>query len=53
VPFIAVRTGEVPDDTLRKAGSVEVFDDIGTLFAWLKKLLLWPIEVILQRKLSV
>ena len=35
VPFIAVRTGDVPEEDLRKAGSVEVFTDIGEVARWL------------------
>jgi HAD superfamily hydrolase (TIGR01549 family) len=39
VPFIAVRTGDVPEEDLRKAGSVEVFTDIGEFAQWLDGLL--------------
>lgn len=39
VPFIAVRTGDVPEETLRKAGSVEVFSDVGELAEWLGQML--------------
>lgn len=35
VPFIAVGTGSVPNEVLRKAGSVEVFRDVRELFDWL------------------
>ncbi len=34
VPFIAVRTGDVPEDVLREEGSVEVFGDVGEMIAW-------------------
>jgi phosphoglycolate phosphatase len=39
VPFIAVRTGDVPDDDLRKAGSIEVFPDARHLMLWFEELL--------------
>lgn len=39
VPFIAVRTGDVPEDILRRAGSVEVFKDVGELADWLGRTL--------------
>jgi HAD superfamily hydrolase (TIGR01509 family) len=39
VPFIAVRTGDVPEESLRRAGSVEVFKDIGELADWLSRIL--------------
>jgi len=34
VPFIAVRTGDVPDRTLRKAGCVAIFRDVGEMADW-------------------
>jgi len=39
VPFIAVRTGDVPAENLRRAGSVEVFKDIGEFAEWLRRAL--------------
>lgn len=36
VPFVSVLTGDVPEDALRKAGSVEVFEDVGRLADWLE-----------------
>jgi len=39
VPFIAVRTGDVPEEILRRAGSVEVFKDVGELADWLGRTL--------------
>ncbi len=36
VPFIAVLTGDVPEATLRAAGAVEVFSDVGEMAAWLE-----------------
>lgn len=39
VPFIAVRTGDVPEEALRRAGSVEVFEDVGALADWLERVL--------------
>jgi len=39
VPFIAVRTGDVPEESLRRAGSVEVFRDIGEFAHWLDEML--------------
>ena len=35
VPFIGVLTGDVTEDALRRAGSVEVFPDVGRLADWL------------------
>ena len=35
VPFIAVRTGDVPDELLRKAGCVQIFRDVGEMADWL------------------
>lgn len=39
VPFIAVLTGNVPEATLKAAGAVEVFRDVGQLAAWLENAL--------------
>ncbi len=39
VPFIAVRTGDVPEDDLRNAGSLEVFPDVMSMISWFEKLL--------------
>jgi len=37
VPFVAVGTGDVPDEVLKKAGSIEVFKDVRELADWLRK----------------
>jgi len=34
VPFVAVLTGDVPEEVLRDAGSIEVFADVGEMIAW-------------------
>ncbi|OGS56891.1 MAG: hypothetical protein A3K60_01700 [Euryarchaeota archaeon RBG_19FT_COMBO_56_21] len=34
VPFVAVRTGEVPDEILEEVGSLKVFADVGEMIAW-------------------
>ncbi|MBU1158975.1 MAG: HAD family hydrolase [Candidatus Thermoplasmatota archaeon] len=34
VPFISVMTGDVPEDILREAGSIAVFEDVGHLIRW-------------------
>ena len=39
VPFIAVRTGDVPEEVLRRAGSIEVFADVSELADWLSRAL--------------
>ena len=39
VPFVAVRTGDVPEKELREAGSVEVFRDVADMVEWLKDML--------------
>ena len=39
VPFVAVETGNVPEEDLRKAGCVELFHDIGDLAKWLERTL--------------
>ncbi|MBU0623490.1 MAG: HAD family hydrolase, partial [Candidatus Thermoplasmatota archaeon] len=39
VPFVAVETGNVPEEDLRKAGCVELFHDIGDLTKWLERTL--------------
>lgn len=39
VPFIAVRTGDVPDRTLMSAGCVAIFQDVGELADWFEELL--------------
>lgn len=36
VPFVAVRTGDVPDDILNGVGSVEVFSDVGEMIEWFR-----------------
>ncbi len=36
VPFVSVLTGDVSEEALRRAGSVEVFEDIGRLADWLE-----------------
>lgn len=35
VPFVAVKTGDVPEEDLRAAGSLEVFEDVGQMVDWL------------------
>jgi phosphoglycolate phosphatase len=37
VPFMAVRTGDVPEEDLRDAGSVEVFPDVKHMIRWFEK----------------
>jgi len=39
VPFIGVRTGEVPDHLLVEAGAVAVFDDVGELADYMESVL--------------
>jgi len=39
VPFIGVLTGALSEQTLREAGSVEVFRSVSTMLPWLKGLL--------------
>jgi HAD superfamily hydrolase (TIGR01549 family) len=39
VPFLAVRTGDVPEEALRDAGSVEVFSDVRDMIGWFENLL--------------
>jgi len=39
VPFVAVETGDVPEDELRKAGCVRVFRDVGEMTKWFLGLL--------------
>lgn len=39
VRFVAVRTGDVPDDMLLSAGSEAVFQDVGHMGEWLERLL--------------
>jgi len=39
VPFISVLTGDVSEAALRAAGSVEVFNDVGQMAAWLEGML--------------
>ena len=39
VPFLAVRTGDVPEEALRDAGSVEVFSDVRDMMGWFENLL--------------
>ncbi|OGS44589.1 MAG: hypothetical protein A3K76_00405 [Euryarchaeota archaeon RBG_13_57_23] len=34
VPFVAVRTGEVPDEILREVGCLEVFADVSEMITW-------------------
>lgn len=36
VPFVAVETGDVPAETLREAGCVAVFQDVGSMVEWFK-----------------
>lgn len=37
VPFVAVGTGDVPKEVLKKAGSIEVFTDVGEMAEWLRR----------------
>jgi HAD superfamily hydrolase (TIGR01549 family) len=37
VPFVAVLTGEVPEEVLHKAGAIEVFTDVGDMADWLDR----------------
>jgi len=39
VPFVAVETGDIPEDDLRKAGCIELFHDVGDMAAWLEQIL--------------
>jgi HAD superfamily hydrolase (TIGR01549 family) len=39
VPFLAVRTGDVPEEALRDAGSIEVFSDVRDMIGWFENLL--------------
>jgi len=39
VMFVAVRTGDVPDDVLESAGSAAVFQDVGHMLEWFERLL--------------
>ncbi len=39
VPFLAVLTGDVPEEALRDAGSVEVFSDVRDMMGWFENLL--------------
>ena len=39
VPFVGVLTGALSEQTLREAGSVEVFRSVSTMLPWLKRLL--------------
>ena len=39
VPFVAVETGDVPEEDLRKAGCVELFHDVGEMAIWLERIL--------------
>jgi HAD superfamily hydrolase (TIGR01549 family) len=39
VPFVAVETGDVPEEDLRKAGCVELFHDVGDMATWLERIL--------------
>jgi HAD superfamily hydrolase (TIGR01549 family) len=39
VPFVAVETGDVPEDDLRGAGCVAVFRDVGEMASWLENVL--------------
>ncbi len=40
VPFVAVETGDVPEEDLRKAGCIELFHDVGDMTKWLERVLL-------------
>ncbi len=42
VPFVAVETGDVPEEDLRKAGCMELFRDVGDMARWLDRLLQAP-----------
>jgi HAD superfamily hydrolase (TIGR01549 family) len=42
VPFVAVETGDVPEEDLRKAGCIELFHDVGDMAAWLERILSSP-----------
>jgi len=39
VPFMAVQTGDVPEDVLKDAGSVEIFTDVKHMIGWFEKVL--------------
>lgn len=39
VMFVAVRTGDVPDEVLESAGSAAVFQDVGQMIDWFEELL--------------
>jgi HAD superfamily hydrolase (TIGR01549 family) len=39
VPFVAVLTGDVPEEVLRRAGAVAVFRDVGDMADWLERTL--------------
>lgn len=39
VPFLAVRTGDVPKEDLMDAGSAEIFPDVRNMMSWFEKLL--------------
>jgi len=39
VPFVAVETGDIPEEDLRKAGCIELFHDVGDIVAWLEQIL--------------
>ncbi len=39
VPFISVMTGDVPEDILKDAGSIAVFENVGHLIQWFDVLL--------------
>jgi len=42
VPFVAVETGDVPEEELRKAGCMELFHDVGDMATWLERILSAP-----------
>lgn len=42
VPFVAVETGDVPEEDLRRAGCIELFRDVGDMAAWLERILSEP-----------
>jgi len=42
VPFVAVETGDVPEEDLRKAGCIELFHDVGDMATWLERILSSP-----------
>jgi phosphoglycolate phosphatase len=39
VPFVAVETGDIPEEDLRKAGCIELFHDVGDMATWLERIL--------------